>query len=270
MKSRWIGLPLGLLLAGLLASGCIISSGDGDPCEGITCDGHGTCLEVGGEAECSCDAGYENDGPLHCVPAGNEIDLDWAFGPGVRDCADAYVDTVRVQLFDGADSLLDDELDCSAGGVIITDVADGSYDLELTGLGAGGEVWYSATEIVDVQGSDAVLGTVVLEPLADGHISFDWAFGASELDCAGAGVGRVDVAVYDMQGNLEYAPDQIPYCDEAPIQITNFTLQSWDLVLEAICESDLSVGYSFEATLEVSHPDDNDFGLLVLEGPGCP
>ncbi len=43
--------PVVVLLIGLLAGGCVVKSDD-DPCEGVTCDGHGTCLDVGGEAEC--------------------------------------------------------------------------------------------------------------------------------------------------------------------------------------------------------------------------
>jgi hypothetical protein len=36
-----------------------------DPCQGVNCSGHGTCLNDGGTARCDCDEGYEADG-LEC------------------------------------------------------------------------------------------------------------------------------------------------------------------------------------------------------------
>ncbi len=39
----------------------------GDPCEGVTCSGHGTCQVTGGQAECICDPGYHPEN-LECVP----------------------------------------------------------------------------------------------------------------------------------------------------------------------------------------------------------
>ena len=37
-----------------------------DPCQGVTCSGHGVCVNNNGTAECDCDSGYEPDG-LDCV-----------------------------------------------------------------------------------------------------------------------------------------------------------------------------------------------------------
>jgi len=259
-----------VFVLGLLGGGCIISSGR-DACDGVSCDGHGICFELGGDADCSCDTGFVNDGPLHCVAAGAAIDMDWAFGPGARGCADAYVAEVRVELFDGADSILDATVDCSEGGAIIDPVEDGNYTLDLTGLGASGQEWYFASENVDVSGQNVDLGTVVLAPTGTGDMRFDWVFGVAELDCLVAGIDRVRVEVYDGSGNLEFEATPIPDCADLGALVTNFALGSWNLVLQGICDADLSVGYELDVNVIVAHPGENDYGTVILEDIGaCP
>ena len=40
-----------------------------NPCEGVTCDGHGVCsLNADGDAVCTCEPGYRNLDPTSCVP----------------------------------------------------------------------------------------------------------------------------------------------------------------------------------------------------------
>ncbi len=259
-----------VFLAGLVGSGCIISSGS-DPCDDVTCDGHGLCYEDFGDPVCDCDGGFVNDGDLHCVPAGAAIDFDWAFGPGARSCGDAYVDRVRVELFDGAVSILDQEVDCADGGAIIEPVDDGFYTLDLTGLSADGDEWYYTTEDVDVAGQNVDLGTVVLAPLDTGDMSFNWVFGVDELDCLTAGVDRVRVEVYDGGGNLEFEASPIPDCSDLGATLTDFALGSWNLVLVGICDVDLSEGFELDANVIVAHPGVNDYGTVILEDlGGCP
>ena len=254
---------------GLLGAGCIISSGS-DECDNVSCDGHGLCFVYDGQPECDCDPGYINDGPLHCVleDMGSAIDMDWAFGPGARSCADAHVDQVRVQMFDGADELLNSVVDCTVGGAIIEPVDDGTYTIDLTGLSENGDEWYFATDDVTISGQNVDLGTVVLSPTGTGDMSFTWAFGQAELDCLTAGVGRVRVEVYDGGGNLEFEVVPYPYCDELGATITNFALGSWNLVLVGLCESDLSEAYELDANLIVAHPGVNDYGTVILEDLG--
>jgi hypothetical protein len=54
--------------------------------------------------------------------------------------------------------------------------------------------------------------------------------------------------------------------------VSNFELGTWNLVLEGVCLSDLSTGYVLDANVIVAHPDENDFGTVILEdvGGGCP
>lgn len=253
-------------ICGLFINGCIISSG-GSPCDGITCDGYGTCIEVGGDAKCQCDSGYTNDGPLHCMAAGSSIDMSWAFGPGGRNCDDAYVDKVKVQMYDGSNEILNQTVDCGNNGAVIDQVEDGTYTIDLTGLSAAGDEWYTTTQDVTVSGQNVDLGTVVLTPTGPGDMTFVWEFG-SGLDCTAAGVSRVRVQVYDSSSSLEFEADPVPHCDEAGSNITNFALGTWNLVLEGVCDSDLSVGYRLDANLVIAHPQENDFGTVTLEDVG--
>jgi hypothetical protein len=46
-----------------------------NPCDGVTCSGHGTCVESDGDPECLCFRGFEAAG-LDCVPVGTDGDGD--------------------------------------------------------------------------------------------------------------------------------------------------------------------------------------------------
>jgi hypothetical protein len=60
--------------AGTTAStGTSTGTTGGDPCAGETCGGAGVCMVLpDGGAWCDCDPGYDNDGPLTCVPDGSD------------------------------------------------------------------------------------------------------------------------------------------------------------------------------------------------------
>ncbi|MBW1878536.1 MAG: hypothetical protein JRJ84_09250, partial [Deltaproteobacteria bacterium] len=134
VKSRlgWAGSSLVVLIATAACDGNTEQEG---PCEGENCSGHGTCLEVGGEAECDCEDGYDPDG-LSCVldPC-YEIDCsdhgDCIDNAGIAecDCDDGYDP-------DGLDCIEDPcyEVDCSDhgdcvdnAGIAACDCDDGYY-----------------------------------------------------------------------------------------------------------------------------------------------
>jgi hypothetical protein len=58
-------LVLALIVAGFGAVAC--GSEAADPCAGVRCSGHGSCLVVGGTATCDCISGFHPVG-LGCVP----------------------------------------------------------------------------------------------------------------------------------------------------------------------------------------------------------
>jgi hypothetical protein len=68
------------------------STTGGDPCAGETCGGAGTCMVLpDGGAWCDCDAGYDNDGPLSCVPDGGSAST--TSGASAETGADTGADT---------------------------------------------------------------------------------------------------------------------------------------------------------------------------------
>jgi hypothetical protein len=69
---RFFAVGLFGLLSIFVALGCDDGKGRSDPCEGITCSGHGGCVVVEGNPTCECDQGYVPEG-LHCVSEGGEV-----------------------------------------------------------------------------------------------------------------------------------------------------------------------------------------------------
>ena len=65
--NHWRKLIIFLLMATVAAAGCS-GDGDDDPCADVTCGGHGTCSDQGGEAVCTCEAGYkQTENKKNCV-----------------------------------------------------------------------------------------------------------------------------------------------------------------------------------------------------------
>lgn len=66
-----------VLVAIVACQGLFEDRDPSDPCDGVTCSGHGECVLVdeGSRAACVCDTGFEEDG-LECVPLGADGDAD--------------------------------------------------------------------------------------------------------------------------------------------------------------------------------------------------
>lgn len=257
------------LLAGCLASGCVIK--DDDPCDGVGCSGHGVCSEdANGNPMCTCDDNYHVDG-LECIFDGYSISLDWSFGPDEKACTQVQVTNVYVQLLDDDVEVTSTTVNCQAGGAVIDGVYDGFYTIYVLGLNADGEEWYRAWADVEVAGFDEDLGVVNLT--AFGFMTFLWTFGIDEWDCLDAGVDRVRVMVntVDQLENL-FTASPIPLCEDLGVEITNWDLGEYNLVLEGVCLSDLTVGYELDVDVEVLYPGENDYGTLILQevNGGCP
>lgn len=71
MRCRKISMFMFVLgVLGLLAAGCAKEAED-DPCEGVTCSGHGTPRVVGDTCQCQCEEGYDvSDDGKSCVYQG--------------------------------------------------------------------------------------------------------------------------------------------------------------------------------------------------------
>jgi hypothetical protein len=195
------------------------------------------------------------------------ISLDWNFGPELKTCTEVQVTNVHIQLLQNDVEVTSTTVNCSAGGAEIDGVEDGSYSIYLVGLNNDGEEWYRAYEDVQVAGFDVDLGTINLT--AFGYMAFTWLFGIDQWDCEIAGVDRVRVMVNNVaQTENLFTADPIPHCEDLGVEITNWDLGAYNLVLEGVCESDLSTGYSLDVNVEVLYPGENDYGALILEDIG--
>jgi hypothetical protein len=254
------------LLAGLVASGCVIKD---DPCDGITCDGHGTCTEFEGEAICDCDSGFKtSDDLVHCVPAGATVSLTWSF-PDAADCTGALINDVFVELFEGATPVVDSTVDCTAGGVDIAELEDGSYTIYLTARTTSGERHYFASVDVTVSGQDVDMGDIVLDPI--GFILLYWEFPGGGT-CTTAGVDDVIVTVAQA-GTTIYDSGALD-CAVGGDSVGDFFLATnYDLTIECFCANDPRViGYKYEATMQINNKGENEYPPLTMEmqSTGCP
>lgn len=245
---------------------------DVGPCAGVDCDGHGTCVEWQGQALCSCEDGYNTsaDG-LHCEFAGYMISLTWSFSDAAS-CTAAQVAEVDVMLLQGGTELASAAITCSqGGGADIEEVQDGSYAIELRAKSNSGELTYYGDGNVTVSGQDAAIH-ITMEPI--GFLVFTWDMAGQT--CNSAGVSNVGVIVKNEAGTSTlYTASPVPSCTEgghSTEQTAFFYLGNYNLVLEGICTSDQSTGYSLDATMMITQKGENNYGLLSLDavGGGCP
>jgi hypothetical protein len=267
MLKKSLHLLMVAMLAGLALSGCVIS--EDDPCDGITCDGHGTCVEYEGEAMCDCDEGYKtSDDLIHCEPAGNTVSLTWSF-PDASSCTSALINTVFVEFYDTSGLLDSLDVACADGGVDIDYVENGSYTIDLTAETTSGERHYFGSVDVTVADQDVDLGDIVLDPI--GFILLYWQF-PNQDDCSTVGVRDVYVMV-DYQGTEIYDSGVLD-CIDGGHEVGDFYLATdYDLTIECYCADDPRVlGYSYEATMQITNKGENEYPPLTMElqGTGCP
>ncbi len=136
------------------------------------------------------------------------IAFDWRFG-GIDTCSEAGVDEVDLLLLQGSEVVLQLEREpCVGGGLELTDIHEGAYDLVIDAYDRESVLLYNGTFGVDVKGGRTnSMGVVDLDaigeppppPPADGDLSLFWGFrfptDAPLFDCARAGVTEVDVVV---------------------------------------------------------------------------
>ncbi|HEY4222348.1 MAG TPA: hypothetical protein VGO62_13430, partial [Myxococcota bacterium] len=158
-------------------------------------------------------------------PFGN-LAFDWSFD-GETDCASANVDQVEIVLSQGGEVVFDKDEDCFGGGLTITELDSGPYDVDLKAFSGSGDILFEATvghAVVPEDEGTVDLGTVTFTstvdqppPVQEGTLSFFWDFlyprDAAVQDCALAGVDSVDVTVTPQV--VEGEPfQQTSACDE--------------------------------------------------------
>lgn len=269
MLKKSLHLLLVGLLAGLALSGCVIS--EDDPCEGIDCDGHGTCDDYEDVPFCTCDAGYKvTADDLGCEIAGYTISLTWSFS-GAGACTAAQVASVNVSMLEGVNEIANATIDCTDGdGADIEEVDDGTYDIELRATSNTDEMTYYGEGSVTVDGQDAALD-ITLDPV--GFVAFTWDMGGET--CTVAGVDRVRVKINTEDGTETlYTASPVPYCTDVGHSTEDtafFFMGNYNLVLEGQCETSLEFNYNYDATMVISEKGENNYGNLSLNvvGVGC-
>ena len=202
-------------------------------------------------------------------PATYMVSLTWSF-TDAADCTVAQLASIDVTILEGGTELITQTIDCSAGGADI-EVEDGAYTIELRATSNSGELTYYGEGAVTVAGIDESLN-IEMEPI--GFVIFTWDFGG--LTCSAAGVDRVRVMINDEQGTTNlYTATPVPDCVDGGHSTEDAAflfLDNYNLVLEGVCDSDLSTGYSFDAIMEITEKGENNYGLLHLDavGGGCP
>lgn len=136
-----------------------------------------------------------------------DIAFDWSFA-GVQDCDEAGVDEVDiVVLRAGTVVMAVDGEPCAGRGLVLTDILEGVYEVQIDAYDRDSELLYAGAFTVRVRGettNDA--GLVELDdlrrapPPLDGSLGLFWSFlyptnDVAEIDCGVAGVSEVDVSL---------------------------------------------------------------------------
>lgn len=81
-----------------------------DPCEGVACSDHGTCVDAQGAASCVCETGYTPSG-LSCILAGSDGDADADADHDLPPDAEADAEQIACDDADG-DGVCDTDDQC--------------------------------------------------------------------------------------------------------------------------------------------------------------
>ena len=140
-------------------------------------------------------------GVIELEPASSDVTVRFSFNDEPF-CATAGVDNIDAQLLDADGQVVQGQnIDCTAGTVVFTDVPVGTYTLHADGNDVNNVVQYTVDfpdVVVDQASVD--LGVVNLEALASTvRVRFRL---PNNLSCAEAGVDAVDIQVIDANDNV--------------------------------------------------------------------
>ncbi len=132
--------------------------------------------------------------------------FDWSFA-GLSSCDEAGVDEVDLALLQGGEVVLVIEREpCVGGGLTITDLREGTYEVAIDAYSRESVPLYAGSFVARVVGGENTyagvveLDALVEPPPAAGALGLFWGFnyptdGALTFDCAIAGVDGVEVRV---------------------------------------------------------------------------
>jgi hypothetical protein len=137
-----------------------------------------------------------------------ELSFDWSWD-GETSCAEAGVDEVDIAVLSGGEVVLQVEGEpCVGGGLTLTDIPEGFYEVFVDGYARDNVLLYTGSFDIRVDGGeDNYAGLVTFEavnaapaPVREGELALYWGFlyptdNNLLFDCAKAGVDEVDVIV---------------------------------------------------------------------------
>ena len=162
-----------------------------------------------------------------------DLSFDWSFA-GEPSCDDAGVDEIDLTLLQGGEVVLVIEREpCVGGGLTITDLREGVYEVAIDAFSRDSVPLYAGSFSARViGGEDSYAGVVELDPLNQqppppetGSLGLFWAFlyptdATVTFECAKAGVLEVDVFVTP-QGAAGAPYDSTFLCDDEGVQVDN-------------------------------------------------
>lgn len=156
---------------------------------------------------------------LSCFDSGagsGTLNVSWRISG--KTCTSAGVEDVRLTLSqDGEAVALPDvvPVPCSAGALVVEDLAAGTYDLLLEGLDKDGKAIYEVTATVKVNGGGRTTETpVLLLARKTGAVKLRWTFPPEAQTCGFSGIVSVEVTIEDTVSGAQRFNGLFP-CDPA-------------------------------------------------------
>ncbi|MCX7944959.1 MAG: hypothetical protein N2746_10680 [Deltaproteobacteria bacterium] len=188
-----------------------------------------------------------------------ELKINWKF-PNNISCADAGVVVIGLEVYDKGGSLeYENNFSCDYMGVTITNFIPDTYDVVLMGYGTNGEIRYSGSSSVDVNGRVVLIELEYV--LSD--ITFSWAFESpSNTDCVQAGVSKIGIKIINADGTIEF--DEVVKCSDKGGTITAFAPKKRYLI--QLTGYDVAgVALYFAEVEKTLNFGENNLGVIVLK-----
>lgn len=186
------------------------------------------------------------------------LKVEWKFPQNIS-CAEAGVVVMGMEVYasDGSKEY-ENNFSCDYMGVTITNFIPDRYTVVLIGYGIKGEIRYSGSSDVDVDGSTYMIQLNYM--LSD--ITFSWAFeSVKNTDCVQAGVTKIGIRIFNPDDTVEF--DEVVKCSDQGGTITGFApKKSYRIELTGYDVADTAL-YS-GSLIKTLNFGDNHIGAIVL------
>lgn len=188
-----------------------------------------------------------------------ELKISWKF-PNNISCSEADVIVVGLEVYNSDGSMeYENNFSCEYMGVTVTNFIPDTYSVVLIGYGSNGEIRYSGSSNVDVNGKVVLIEMSYV--LSD--ITLSWAFESNaNTDCVQAGISKIGIKVLNLDGTVEF--DEMVKCSDNGGTITGFApkkmyviqLTGYDIAGVPLYYAEVQKTLNFGA---------NDLGVVILK-----